>query len=61
MCMYVYIYIYIDRSCGNWRDNRASLLTSLSSAPKGNGIGATGSKNQTRVLRTMPSRETQGF
>ena len=33
----------------------------LSNAPKGNGIRAKGSQNQTQVLRTMPSREKQGF
>ena len=39
----------------------AALQAILSNAPKGNGVGAKGSQNQTRVLRTMPSREKQGL
>ena len=33
----------------------------ICNAPKGNGIVANGSQNQTRVLRTILSREKQGF
>ena len=32
----------------------------LSNAQRGNGIGGTGSENETRVLRTLPSGEKQG-
>ena len=36
-------------------------LRLVSNAQRGNGIGGKGSSNETRVLRTMPSREKQGF
>ena len=42
-------------------ERTTARLPSLSNASKGNGIGAMDSKNQTQVLRTMPSREKQGF
>ena len=77
MCIYIYIYIYIYRArrrravvggavekLNRNESNRIGPKTarvSISNAPKGNGIGATGSKNQTQVLRTMPSREKQGI
>ena len=66
--IYIYIYVYIHRykTCLSlllpfFTCLAAAATPSLSNAPKGNGIGAKESENQTQVLRATPSREKQGF
>ena len=59
---------YLFNNNNNSNNNTHNLLnnkhkepTYLSNAQRGNGIGGKGSQNETRALRTMPSREKQGF
>ena len=73
ICIYIYIYIYFFLiSIGSLPETLSQQILALagiilvgksgvSNAQRGNGIGGSGSWNETGLLRTMPSREKQGF